>query len=154
MDISRKKYTKIGEILVKLGFLNFEQLKEGLAFQRDQGRGKMLGQILIELEFISANQLNAAIAVQKGYPYINVNNCVINSLVLNLIPEAVVKRYLILPIDKIRDTISLAMVNPMDEEAVNIVKDISQSEPEIFLTTADDMQEAIVKYYGEGKKLR
>ncbi len=152
MDISRKKYTKIGEILVKLGFLNHEQLKEGLTFQRDQGRGKMLGQILIELEFISANQLNAAIAVQKGYPYINVNNCVIDPLVLNLIPEAVVRKYLILPIDKIRDTISLAMANPLDEEAVNKVKDISQGEPEIFLTTLDDMKETIVKYYGEGKK--
>jgi len=48
---------RVGELLVKLGFLDQEQLKEALAVQMEQKNYKPLGEICRELGFISGTQL-------------------------------------------------------------------------------------------------
>ncbi len=58
---------RLGEFLVRRGFLSEEQLQMALAHQRqktEQGRQQMFGQSLLELKFISREQLDNTIMAQ------------------------------------------------------------------------------------------
>jgi len=55
---------RIGEILVKLGYINKEQLEMGLKLQKDYPDLK-LGEIFIKLSLLTENQVNKALQVRK-----------------------------------------------------------------------------------------
>lgn len=60
---------RLGDMLLELGLITQEQLKQALEFQsREKGR---LGSILIEHNFITERQLIDAIRMQLGIEYID-----------------------------------------------------------------------------------
>jgi len=140
--------TKIGELLLQRSLITNEQLQEALSLQHSRLKGKPLGQILIESGFINKDDLYHVLAIQKGYPYINIKQCNIEPYVLSLIPEDMVKRYQVCPIDKIEEILTVAMVNPLDELALSDIKKFTKKNIKIFLTTFLELKEATLKYYG------
>ena len=87
---------RLGDILVARGNITEEQLQEALASQGAQ-RG-MLGELLISRELITSSQLGEALAVQFDVPYEDVDLHSINSQVVRLLPEHVLRQRLMAPL--------------------------------------------------------
>lgn len=151
MPIVRVK-AKIGELLLKKGLIKQEQLQEALSLQASKDKGKPLGQILVELGYVDKEELFGFLAVQKGCPYININNYRIEPTVLSLIPEAMVRKYKVLPIDKIQDVFTIAMVNPLDIMAIDQIQKLTDTNVKVFLTTPLELKEAILRYYDKERQ--
>jgi len=147
MPIRRVK-TKIGELLLRKGLITQKQLQEALSLQHVKEKNKPLGQILVELGYIGKEELSVFLAIQGGYPYIDIKNCLIEHEVLFLIPETMVKKYQVLPIDKIQDILTVAMVNPLDVLAIDQIQKFTNSEVKVFLTISSEFKEAVSRYYG------
>jgi len=147
MSPLRRTKTKIGELLLQKELITSEQLQEALSLQRGRDKHKLLGQILLDLGYVSKEELYLILAIQYGYPYINVSHCIIEPKVLSLIPRELVEKYQVLPIDKIEDILTLAMVNPLDKSAIEDIEKLTKSNVKVFLTMPLELKEMISKYY-------
>ncbi len=115
---SRKR---LGELLLDEGIITKEQLQQALDQQRtDKG---FIGQILVEQKTLSQDTLTNYLVKQCKIPHLNLLDYEIDDQALAQIPEEVCLEYHVLPIDKLGRILTLAMVDPLDTEALEKIKE-------------------------------
>ncbi len=110
------KTNLLGQLLIKNGLITHQQLEKALSVQKN--KSGMLGDILTELGFISQEALSMALASQTEAVYIPVEKYKISKDILGLIPKDVAFRYQCVPLEKINGVLAVAMVNPLDQDAI------------------------------------
>jgi len=145
--IIRKKTNnkKLGEVLIERGLITDDQLQEALTDQKTQGG--LLGQILVKKKFITEESITCAIAVQYGIPYFPVRNYDFHPEVVRLVPKDVCVKFGLIVVDRIGSIVTLAMTNPLDNDAVKHIEDITKSTARTFISTVTEIMEAIEKHY-------
>lgn len=118
------KYKRLGEMLVDEGAITEQQLAEALAGQK--GSGKRLGTYLIEKGYITEEQLISILSRQIGIDYIDLNKITIDPSLINLIPNNIAKQHRIVPVKLERDTLYVAMEDPMNFTALEQARNISR----------------------------
>lgn len=136
---------QLGELLVEQNIISQAQLDKALTKQKE--KGGLIGEILVELGFAQEQDIAHALTVQYGFPYLPLDNYEINAEVLNVIPARVAKQYLLMPIDKIGNNLSVGMSNPLNIQAVEDVELLSGYNVQIFVCTSSDIKRAIERYY-------
>jgi hypothetical protein len=149
MQIRRIIKKQLGEVLIEHGVINQAQLEKALNLQKE--RGGLIGEVLVELGFAKEEDIAQALTVQYGFPYLPLSNYEIGAEIANLIPARVARQYLIIPIDKIGNNLTLAMSNPLNVQAVEDVELLSGCSVQLFVSTLSDIKRAIEKYY-KGKE--
>src|SRR4029453_4387300 len=86
---------KIGEMLLKAGYISQEQLNEALDHQKKNG-GK-IGYNLVKLGFVLEDDITNLLSEQYGVPSINLRHFDIDEGVIKLIPSEVAQKYLVIP---------------------------------------------------------
>lgn len=127
------------------GVITQQQLDKALACQRE--KGGLFGEILVELGFAKEEDIAQALTAQYGFPYLPLGNYEINTEVLTLIPARVARQYVLIPIDRIGDNLTVAMSNPLNIQAIEDVELISGCSVQTFVATSSDVRKAIEKYY-------
>ncbi len=138
---------QLGAFLVECDVINQAQLDSALALQKQ--KGGLIGEILVQLGFVREENIAQALTAQYGFPYLPLGNYEINTEVINLIPARVAKQYLLVPIDKVGNNLSLVMSNPLNVQAIEDVEMLSGCHVQTFVTTATDIKEAIKKHYSD-----
>lgn len=136
---------QLGELLIERGIIEQAQLDQALAVQRE--KGGLIGEILVELQFAKEDEIAQTLTAQYGFPYLPLSNYDINPEVANIIPGRVARQYLLIPIDKIGNNLTLAMSNPLNIQAIEDVELLSGYSVQTFVSTSSDIKKAIVKYY-------
>ncbi len=136
---------KLGDMLKEAGLIDDFQLQSALSHQRNWG-GK-LGHILIELEFIHEEDLARIIAEKLRTSYINLFEPEIPESVINLIKPDTAKKYQVVPARKDEGTLSLAMSDPLDIQAIDDIRFITGLKIKPLLALESEMRDAIKKYY-------
>jgi len=145
MQIKKIVNKQLGELLIERGILNQEQLDKALALQKE--KGGLIGEILVELGFVKEEDITQALTTQYGFPYLPLANYEINPEIVNIIPSRVARQYLLIPVDKVGNNLTLAMSNPLNVYAVEDVELLSGCTIQIFVSTLSDVKGAIEKYY-------
>lgn len=114
------EHKRLGELLVGEGILTPQQLVEGLKHQQENGG--FLGQSLVALGFVSQDTIQQFVVKQFNIPHLNLLDYSINKQALDLIPEEVCMRLKLLPIDKLGRILTVAMIDPLDEAALEEVR--------------------------------
>lgn len=142
----RRAITKtIGQLLLEKEIINRSQLDEALKIQRE--KGGLLGQILAGLGYVTEEQIAQAITVQYGFPYLPLSNYELDEEAILLVPENVSRQYCLVPIDKIGNTITIAMADPLNGQAIEDIELLTGSMVQIFVSTVTDIKAAIDKFY-------
>lgn len=149
-DLNRilKKYQKnirLGELLINLGLITPEQLKEALEQQKSEG-GK-LGDILIKKGIITETSLINTLTIQMGVPKIIPDFHLIDKKLLEGISEEFLMKYGVLPAFKGDDVLTLIMGNPLDEETIHDLSKIFKCKIEPAIAPSKDIQDAIKQHY-------
>ena len=110
---------RLGDLLVREGLINQEQLQRALAEQK--GTNEKLGSILVRLNVITEDQLIAFLSKQYGIPSITLSQLDIDADVLKLVPAQIAKKYEVLPITRTGNSLTLAMADPTNVFAVDDV---------------------------------
>ncbi|MDP2627153.1 MAG: type IV-A pilus assembly ATPase PilB [Candidatus Rokubacteria bacterium] len=110
---------RLGDLLVREGLINQEQLQRALAEQN--GNNEKLGSILIRHNVITEDQLVAFLSKQYGIPSITLSQLDIDADVLKLVPAQIAKKYEVLPIKRTGNSLTLAMADPTNVFAVDDV---------------------------------
>ena len=136
---------KLNQILLENKLISEKDLKKALSLQKE--KGGQLSKILVEQKMISQRDLMVCLGKQLSIPPINLSKYKIDPAVVKLIPERVARHYLVIPVSKIKNVISVAMVDPLNIFALDDIKALTRAEVQIMITTSDDMLAAIEKYY-------
>ena len=151
---SGRKKIRVGDLLVEAGAITEEQLMEALAYQKENG-GR-IGNVIMELGFISQDLLVTVLTTQMGLDYIELKACRLDDEILKLVPETLVNKYKAIPIgfDEMNpNVLRVAMVDPMDLNAIDDIGIATNTQVEPLLAMEDDMNEAIGKYYGNSQAM-
>jgi len=136
---------QLGELLIERGIITQIQLQRALAVQQE--RGGLIGEILVELGYAKEDEIAQTLTAQYGFPYLPLSNYDINPEIANIIPGRVARQYLLIPIDKIGNNLTLAMSNPLNVQAIEDVELLSGCSVQSFVSTSSDIKKAIEKYY-------
>lgn len=136
---------QLGELLIERKIINQDQLNEALLLQKQ--RGGLLGEILVDLGYAKEIDIAQAITTQYGYPYLPLANYEISKEVIDLIPVRVCKQYGLIPIDRIGNTLTISMSNPLNLQAIEDIETLTNSSAQIFVSTFSDIKNSIDKYY-------
>ena len=143
-NLSKKR---LGEILIDEGCLTAKELAKGLELQKKEGG--LIGNLLIRMGAITEEELVAALARQLSLPFIRISNYSVNRAVLKRVPKDVAVSYLLFPFDEDEGTFSIAVTDPLNDEAFEAVKKSVCSHIQVFLSTPAEIKSCIELYYGE-----
>ena len=139
---------RIVEVLVSNGLLRPEQLEEALQIQR--ARGGSLQHILVERGWVNNTALLSAVSQGLGIPSISLSRIKLDPALQPLIPREMAKQYHVIPVSCFGQTLTLAMVDPLNVFALDTLTTGTGLTINPLLATAEDIQEAISGYYGSG----
>ncbi len=136
----------LGDILINEGHLNEEQLQQALAWQQ-QHPGIHIGDVLVELAFSSREQVNAAMASKLGIPYVKLADYEIPPQVLSLVPADIALQYNVLPLAEHNKRLVIAMENPLDWEALELLRFHTNRNIDAVITSSAEISKVLDKYY-------
>ncbi len=141
----------IGQILLQQTELATEQLDLALRIQQTRRPRPDLGDILIEKEYISPMQLCKALANQWNIPFLEKisPDQIDKNLVRKISPE-LLKKHRLLPIIDKNEQLAIAMVNPLNVEAIDAVQNIAGIFARRVLAPTGEIEQAISQcFYAE-----
>jgi type IV pilus assembly protein PilB len=144
--------SNLGELLIQEKLLDNTQLKNAVDYHRKNDVG--IGTAIISLGYLSEEEMAQALSRQLGYPYINLDQFEVYPDVISLIPVEIAKKYLIMPIHRIRSFLTLAMVDPTDLDIIEDVRFRTGLSIQPVIASESGIMNAISKYYGSSDALR
>ncbi len=142
---------QLGELLIERGLISKQQLEKALQYQKE--KGGLIGQVFVALGFTREEDIAQALTIQYGFPYLPLQNYDINKNIARLIPENVSRQYCLIAIDKIGDTLTVAIANPLNQKAVEDIEHLTSCNVQVFVSTMTDINGALSKaYHKDGDK--
>ena len=145
---------RIGEMLLKQGYINEDQLNKALEMQKTTG--KRLGRTLVDLGFMPEERLIEILSMQFEVPYVRLENFIIDPDAYTYLPEDLCKTYKIVPLFVLkaederhmqRVSLTIAMTDPTNMRVINIVKFKVKMEVDIVMASEKDVLKAIERVY-------
>lgn len=141
-----KDKKKLGDLLVENGMLTEEQLIEALKYQRKNEL--RLGDALVELGLITHEALIEVLEFQLGIPHVDLYKFRIDEKVINILDGALAKRFSVFPLKLAKDTLTLAMVDPLDIVAIDEISRITGYNVEPVIAAPGEIQRVLDQQYG------
>ncbi len=143
-DVVARK--KLGQMLIDENLLTEEQLKKALAGQ--ERAGLKLGQYLIRHGFVTEQQmvdvLGRQLKLRKYHPDIFPFNVELSQL----IPIDYTQKYQIAPLVRKGRLLTIAMIDPLDINALDVIEMLTNCEVEAVVCTERELNQLISSLYG------
>ncbi|MFH1868442.1 MAG: type II secretion system ATPase GspE [Candidatus Omnitrophota bacterium] len=132
--------------LLKKGMISQEQLDK--ATDESKKKGLSVDKVLLKMGIVTEENIASVLSERLGIPFMDLSNYSIDSSLIRLVPEALAQRFKLIPLFKIGETLTVAMVNPRDINAIDQIRQKSKCEIEPVLATEMAIKNAIDRYYG------
>jgi len=139
---------KIEEMLKGIGLLTAEQIKEALALQRDTK--ERLGQILMIKGYITDEKIQDLVLKQLGIPPEKTRDLDISPGIISKVSHGFALAHHVVPISLSNNILTIATDNPFNFLAFRNFKEFLGCIVEGVLTSEEDMDELLRKYYVSG----
>lgn len=144
------KTKRLGEILVDSNLLTEEQLHQALRIQDKQG-GK-LGEILVHLDLVDEATIADIVSEQRDFKRIELDSKKIDRRLLSIIPRDVCRKYRIVPYQVENDMLVLAMDDPLNKFAIDIVEFVTNYSVIPGIAEPSRIEDFLDEIYGKSPK--
>ena len=121
-----REYLPLGQILIESNTITPQQLE--LALDKHWSTGQRIGESIVDLGMATPSDITRALESQLNVPHFNIGNFdktgELESLV-SKIPFVLMKEHFVVPVNKDKNFISLAMVNPKDIGIIDKVEKLT-----------------------------
>jgi type IV pilus assembly protein PilB len=145
--------SRLGEILVKNNLITKEQLARALEEQKLSGGQMRLGSVLIKQNAITSQNLSSFLSKQYGVPAVNLSDYDIDPAVIKVIPQEVVQKYQLIPVNRAGATLIVAVSDPSNLFAIEDIKFMTGYNVEMVVASEADIKNAIDKNYDQSASL-
>jgi type IV pilus assembly protein PilB len=135
----------LGESLVEKGLITAEQLRE--AELKAKADAKPLRNILTKKGLISDEDLTVFLSHEFDLPFIDLTNYLIEPEIIDLVPEDLARKHLLIPILKIGNDLTVAMVEPSDVFAIDELRMKTGLNIEPSLAVETEIKKALDQHY-------
>ncbi|MDY0222308.1 MAG: ATPase, T2SS/T4P/T4SS family [Desulfobacterium sp.] len=141
----------LGEILLKEGMVTQQQLTIAL---REQKRTKeLLGAVLVRLGIVNEKNLSKIIASSSDIAYVDLKQTQIDPAAVQVVSGDLARRFTLMPISLVNDTLHVAIDNPNDVVAIDTLSRATGFAIESYASDRTDILEAIELFYDIGTSL-
>jgi general secretion pathway protein E/type IV pilus assembly protein PilB len=134
------------DTLVDMGLLSSEQVEGARAVADSTGEG-VLDTLISRGELRSADVATAK-AAQYGVEFIALGEMRLTDDVIAAVPRHVAKKYNVIPIYNLEDTVVVALADPTDLDALDGLSHAINKTIDPRVATPEDIEAALGKYYG------
>ena len=140
----------IGDLLIREGLLTEEQLKAALAEQRSNGF--RLGYNIVAMGFVTETDLTRVLARKFRVKAVDLSriNSIDDRMIKSVKPEIAI-RHLVLPLRRVGRTLTVAMANPQNLDAIDELRFSTGYDIEPVVAGEYSLRKAIEKYYEAGE---
>lgn len=138
-------YMRLGDLLVSSSVITNEQMEKALGMQKETK--ERLGDVLIRADFITEQQLIEALEMQLGVEFVDLTAVSIPVELASYVPKNIAKKFCVVPVKLVKDTLYLAMSDPLDFVAQE-VKVASRKRVIPMIATRRTTEHAISLLYG------
>ncbi len=142
---------KLGELLIRENRLSPTDLQRAKEDQR--ANGGRLGEALVRLGLLKEQELVNLHSKQYGIPAVNLESFEVDPEVTKLIPEDLVQKYRVMPINRVGSTLIVAVEDPSNMFAVDDIKFLTGYNVEVVVAAPSAIKGAIDKYYDSSATL-
>ena len=142
---SPKRRRKLGEVLVEAGLLSQDQLAKAL--EECAKVGKRLGEYLVDQELVSEHDIAWRLSHQLGYLFVDLTQEALDPELSSTIPAPIAKRYHAVPIKLDGKSLTVAMADPLDFEAIRDLSFVSGCTVKPVLAGRTAIRDAMEKVY-------
>ncbi|MBN2232509.1 MAG: Flp pilus assembly complex ATPase component TadA [Deltaproteobacteria bacterium] len=136
---------RLGDILIEEGLITNVQLLEGL--EKGRRDGDRLGRALIALGYTTEEQTIKAIAKQLNIPHMAFDSFLIDPEVVSAMPEMLARKYKAIPLFKVEDQLTMAMVDPLNILSIDEMQEATGCRINPVIAAERAIVDAIEKYY-------
>ncbi len=138
-------YMRLGDLLIADGDITNEQLERALDIQKETR--ERLGDVLIQNGFITEEKLIRALELQLGVEYVDLTAVTLPVELAKYVPKNIAKKYCVVPVRVVTDTLYLAMSDPLDFVAQEEVKAVSRKRVIPMIASRRATEQAIGRLY-------
>ncbi|MDD4179860.1 MAG: type II secretion system ATPase GspE [Candidatus Margulisbacteria bacterium] len=132
--------------LVKSGLLTEDQVRE--AIEEGRRTGETLLKSILRKKMLDENALINFLEKEMEIPRVDLSSYLVDQKTVNLLPISIAKKHKLIPLFKVGDVLTVAMVDPFDVLALDEVRTRTKSDVEPMIATAKEIDQAIAQYYG------
>lgn len=145
-------YARLGDLLLSVDLITEEQLDTALKNQKMTK--KRLGQELIDEGIITEQQMIDALKLQLGVEYIDLSQIAIPPELSAVVPKSIAKKFSLVPVRMSKNTLYIAMNDPLNFLAVEEVKKATRKKVVPMITTSAAVEHAISTLYGNERAVQ
>lgn len=146
-----KKSQPLGEILKSKGIISQTQLDEVL--KESKRTNTRIGKVMVNRGYATEEDIADALGEQYQIPSVMLSAMIIDPQVIRLVPEAVARRYSVVPVAVDDRTLTLAMLDPLNVLAIDDLERLTSLVIKPVVTTETEITKAINQNYGAGGNL-
>jgi len=140
----------IGESLVEKGIITRKQLEEALQDQKSSG--EFLGSILVGKKYASEHLIAKALSEELGLAFMDLSKYSIEASAIKLVPEAVCRKYTLVPVYEAGGNLTVAMADPTDEAVKDELKGLTKLKIRPVFSPLSEIKGRIEKEYAGPSK--
>ncbi|MEW6137569.1 MAG: type IV-A pilus assembly ATPase PilB [Thermodesulfobacteriota bacterium] len=139
---------RIGEMLLRAGIIDEEQLEKAIDYQKTQG-GRVAS-ALVKLTFLDEDDLLEFLSRQLGLPTVSLDEIDVDVDAVKLISAATAQKYMCIPYGQVNSSLHVAMADPTDLNAIDDIKFMTNKAVEVSIATESQIRKALDAYYDMG----
>jgi len=137
----------IEDILLSQGILRPDQVS---AVKLESiNTGQPTEKLILQHNFATIEQIMEARASLLGVPFVSLLNKAISSEVLTLIPEPVARRYKLIAFGREKETLMVAMADPLDLQVTEFIEKKTRMKISRYLASPDEILKTINEQYSQ-----
>jgi len=140
------KPMRVGDLLVAKGLISDEHVAQALAYQKDNGKDKLLGEVLVELEFVTAEQVYEVLADACGVPFARIHPRLVDPKAIELLPRDFTEKNLVLPLFNVAGKLTVAIHEPTNVFLLEEVQRMTGLSVQAVATTPGDIRATLDAY--------
>jgi type IV pilus assembly protein PilB len=141
------KAIPIGQLLVEEKIISTEQLELALVEQKKSR--KRLGEVISELGFASERDVLRTLAKRLSVEYVDSPVFIVESDAVRIVPEALARRYNVLPVYIRAGSLTIATNDPLDFACLEDIEMITGMEIKTVLSPFSEIDKAINRIYSK-----
>ena len=136
----------LGDLFVREGLIDAEQLNTAL--QDAKEGGTRVGYSLVKLGFVGENELTRMLSKQYRLPAVDLEKVDVDAKIYKLIDGDMAYQHLVLPLRRVGRTLTVAMANPSEMEAIDVLRFKTRYDIEPVIVGEYTLRKHLEKYYG------
>ena len=140
----------LAQTLVLTGAVRAADMSHAIA---QFGDGGDLAQQLVSARLVTDTQVAEAVSLHTGTRFVDISRMTLDPNVITLVPGSLCRNHQLIPLEQVRETLIVGMIDPTDIIAIDNVTSVTDMHVEPVVVAMDALRQAFERYLRSDEEL-